>query len=77
MKAPLEYGRGLEKTCIYGTLHGYHGKEPTSCTASCNCANHIELLEMIEADPQSLGDHLPAARAKKLYADLGPDYFDR
>jgi transposase len=50
IKAPLEYGRGPEKTWIYGALRVRDGKELTRCAASRNSKNYIALLTDIEAD---------------------------
>jgi hypothetical protein len=50
IKAPLEYGRGLEKTWVYGALRVRDGKEITRCAASRNSKGYIELLKDIEAD---------------------------
>jgi transposase len=50
IKAPLEYGRGPEKTWIYGALRIRDGKELTRCAASRNSKGYIALLTDIEAD---------------------------
>jgi hypothetical protein len=50
IKAPLEYGRGPEKTWIYGALRVRDGKELTRCAASRNSKGYIALLADIEAD---------------------------
>jgi hypothetical protein len=49
-QSALEYGRGLEKTWIYGALRVCDGKELTRCAASRNSKNYIALLVDIEAD---------------------------
>ena len=50
IKAPLEYGRGLEKTWIYGALRVRDGKELTRCAPSRNSKGYMALLADIEAD---------------------------
>jgi hypothetical protein len=46
----LDYGRGPEKTWVYGALRVCDGKEITRCAASRNSKNSIELLKEIETD---------------------------
>ncbi len=53
IKAPLDYGRGPEKTWVYGALRVRDGKELTRCAASRNWKGYIELLKDIEADNSS------------------------
>ena len=53
IKAPLDYGRGPEKTWVYGALRVRDGKELTRCAASRNSKGYIELLKDIEADNSS------------------------
>jgi hypothetical protein len=50
IKAPLDYGRGPEKTWVYGALRVRDGKEITRCAASRNSKGYIELLKEIETD---------------------------
>jgi hypothetical protein len=50
IKAPLDYGRGPEKTWVYGALRVRDGKELTRCAASRNSKGYIGLLSDIEAD---------------------------
>ena len=50
IKAPLDYGRGPEKTWVYGALRVRDGKELTRCAASRNSKGYIALLADIEAD---------------------------
>jgi hypothetical protein len=49
-KAPLDYGRGPEKTWVYGALRVRDGKELTRCAASRNAKGDIGRLSDIEAD---------------------------
>ncbi len=53
IKAPLDYGRGPEKTWVYGALRVRDGKELTRCAASRNSKGYIALLTDIEADNPS------------------------
>ena len=53
IKAELEYGRGPEKTWVYGALRVRDGKELTRCAASRNSKGYIALLADIEADNPS------------------------
>jgi DDE superfamily endonuclease len=50
IKAYMDYGRGPEKTWVYGALRIRDGKELTRCASSRNLKNSIERLKDIEAD---------------------------
>src|SRR5260221_6336983 len=50
IKAEMDYGRGPEKTWVYGALRVRDGKELTRCAASRNSKGYIALLADIEAD---------------------------
>src|SRR6266699_3383480 len=41
IKVPLDYGRGPEKTWVYGALRVRDGKELTRCAASRNSKGYI------------------------------------
>jgi hypothetical protein len=48
IKAPLEYGRGLEKTWLYGALCIRDGQALTLSAPSRNTAGYLQLLQAIE-----------------------------
>jgi hypothetical protein len=50
IKATLDYGRGPEKTWVYGALRVRDGHELTRCAPSRNSKGYIALLTDIEAD---------------------------
>jgi transposase len=53
VKAPLEYGRGTDKTWVYGALRIRDGTEVTCCAPSRNSDGWIRLLAMIaQANPR-------------------------
>ena len=53
IKAPLEYGRGTDKTWVYGALRIRDGTEVTCCAPSRNSDGWIRLLAMIaKANPR-------------------------
>ncbi len=49
IKAPLDYGRGPEKTWIYGALRVRDGQELTRCAPSRNSKGYIALLADVDA----------------------------
>jgi hypothetical protein len=60
IKAPLDYGRGPEKTWVYGALRVRDGKVLTRCAASRNSKGYLASLSDMEADnpsPRHLCDH--------------------
>lgn len=50
INAPLEYGRGREKTGVYGALRMRDGHELTRCAPSPNSKGYMAFLTDIEAD---------------------------
>ena len=53
IKAPLDYGRGTEKTWVYGALRVRDGQALTLTAPSRNTVGHRELLEHINtANPE-------------------------
>jgi DDE superfamily endonuclease len=48
IKAPLEYGRGHDKTWVYGALCVRDGQALTLSAPSRNTAGYLQLLEAIE-----------------------------
>jgi DDE superfamily endonuclease len=48
IKAPLEYGRGLGKTWVYGALRGRDGQVLTRNAPSRNTQGYLRLLEEVE-----------------------------
>ena len=48
IKAPLEYGRGLDKTWVYGALCVRDGQALTLSAPSRNTAGYLQLLQAIE-----------------------------
>jgi transposase len=49
VKAPLEYGRGLDKSWVYGALRVADGHAVTMSAPSRNSANYQRFLELVEA----------------------------
>ena len=49
IKAPLEYGRGREKTWVYGALRPSDGHAVTLAAPSRNSAGYQQLLAAVEA----------------------------
>jgi transposase len=49
IKAPLEYGRGREKTWVYGALRPCDGHAVTLTAPSRNSAGYQQLLALVEA----------------------------
>jgi hypothetical protein len=50
IKAPLEYGRGREKTWVYGALRPGDGRAITLTAPSRDSAGYQQLLATVEAD---------------------------
>src|SRR6266498_1504062 len=48
IKAPLEYGRGMEKTWVYGALRVGDGHEVTMTAPSRNSVNYQRFLGLVE-----------------------------
>jgi hypothetical protein len=48
IKAPLEYGRGMDKTWVYGALRVGDGHEVTMTAPSRNSANYQRFLGLVE-----------------------------
>ena len=48
IKAPLDYGRGQEKTWAYGALCVHDGQALTLSAPSRNTAGYLQLLQPIE-----------------------------
>jgi hypothetical protein len=48
IKAPLDYGRGLDKTWVYGALCVRDGQALTLSAPSRNTAGYLQLLQAIE-----------------------------
>jgi DDE superfamily endonuclease len=48
IKAPLEYGRGVEKVWVYGALRVRDGHELTLTARSRNTAGYLRLLSAVE-----------------------------
>ena len=48
IKAPLDYGRGPDKTCVYGGLRIRDGREVTLCAPSRNSAYWQQFLGLLE-----------------------------
>ena len=48
IKSELDYGRGPEKTWIYGALHPADGNEVTMAASSRNSANYQRFLQAVE-----------------------------
>ena len=49
LKAPLDYGRGLEQVWVYGALRVRDGHELTFTAAARNTAGYLRLLELVDA----------------------------
>ena len=63
VKAPLDYGRGPEKTWVYGALRVVDGQEVTMTAPSRNSVNYQRFLKLVEqANPAGtivvIGDNL-------------------
>lgn len=50
IKAPLNYGRGLDKTWVYGALRVCDGQALTLTTPSRNTAGYLALLQAVAAE---------------------------
>jgi transposase len=48
IKNEVDYGRGPEKTWVYGALRPSDGQELTMTAASCNSANYQRFLHVVE-----------------------------
>jgi hypothetical protein len=75
IKAPLEYGRGLDKTWVYGALCVRDGQALTLSAPSRNTAGYLQLLQAIErAYPDGkltlIGDNLSSHKSRPIQAWL-------
>ena len=76
IKAELDYGRGPEKTWVYGALRVRDGKELTRCAASRNSKGYIALLADIEADNPK-GDLFIISDNLSSHSSAGDPYLAR
>src|SRR5256885_7265912 len=58
IKAEMDYGRGPEKTWVYGALRVRDGKEVTRCAASRNSKGYIALLSEDRKSTRLNSSHL-------------------